>query len=111
MAPPASDRARPVTDRVPVPALPSPVLAWLMLCGLLSGITFAQQLISPLPAGWWIWALVPLAVLVTTFLLKKTRGSRLFATSVLLTLGWVFGVLLRLAAWAALTVMLTTTTG
>ena len=90
--------------------LAAPLLAWMTLCGLLSGVTLGQQLTTPLHPGWWVWALTPPVLLGVTVLSGRRRGSRLFAAGVMVGLGWVFGLLLRLVLAAALTVMVTAAT-
>lgn len=90
------------TNRTPA----SPWLAWLTLCGLLSGITLGQLLGGHLPAPWWAWAITPPIVLLITVLLGRRHGSRLFAAGVMLILGWTGGLLLHGLLAVAVRVML-----
>lgn len=86
--------------------LANPRLAWLVLCGILSGITLGQLLGGHLTALWWAWAVTPPTVLLVTVLLGRRRGSRLFAAGVMLTLGWAFGLALHILITVALRIML-----
>lgn len=100
-----ANSGRPRVSLTRTPPLAAPLLAWMTLCGLLAGITLGQQFTTPLHPVWWLWALTPPSLLGVTVLSGRRRGSRLFAAGVMVSLGWVFGLLLRLVLAAALTVM------
>ncbi|WP_155300766.1 hypothetical protein [Deinococcus kurensis] len=89
----------------------SPWLAWLALCGLLSGLTLGQLPGGHLPAPWWGWALTPPALLAAALLTGRRRGSRLLTAGVMLAFGWAGGLLLHLIITLGLRVMLRVATG